>query len=28
VGEHTERILSDIGYSTSEIEALRSGGAI
>jgi itaconate CoA-transferase len=27
VGEHTERILSEIGYSTSEIATLRSGGA-
>ena len=28
VGEHTERILSEIGYSANEIEGLRSGRAI
>ena len=28
VGEHTERILGDIGYSAGEIAALRAGAAV
>ncbi len=28
LGEHTERVLTELGYSTVEIGALRAGGAV
>ncbi len=28
VGEHTDRILAEIGYSASEITALHADGAV
>ena len=28
LGEHTERVLSDLGYSAEEIEGLQSEGAV
>lgn len=28
VGEHTERVLADLGCSAAEIAALKSGGAV
>lgn len=28
VGEHTERVLADLGYSAAEIAALKSAGAV
>ena len=28
IGEHTERILAELGYAASEIAALKAGGGI